>query len=258
LHAPWALLPGGWERDVVVDVAADGTIASVAAGQPRNGAADAGGALVPAMPNVHSHAFQRGVAGRTGHAGASGEDSFWTWRQAMYGFLERLDPTGWRRSRRRSTSRWRRPGYGAVAEFHYVHHDPAGQRYMDGTELSKARARRGGARGVADHAAAGLLRARRLQRRAAVAGAATLHDDDGRIRAPGRAIAPVARDAGAVVGIAPHSLRAVTPEELDRVVAAAPPTRRCTSTSPSRRARSRSASRGRASARSNGCSRAAT
>ena len=92
LHAPWALLPSGWARDVAVED--DGAIALVAPGTPRGDADDAGGPLVPAMPNLHSHAFQRGVAGRTGHAGSTGEDSFWTWRQAMYSFLQRLDPYG--------------------------------------------------------------------------------------------------------------------------------------------------------------------
>ncbi|MFI4925203.1 MAG: formimidoylglutamate deiminase, partial [Vicinamibacteria bacterium] len=223
LHAPWALLPGGWARDVVVDLGADGMIASVATGQPRNGAADAGGALVPAMPNVHSHAFQRAVAGRTGHAGASGEDSFWTWRQAMYEFLERLDPDGMEAIASQVYVEMAKAGYGAVAEFHYVHHDPAGKRYMDGAELSKrvlAAADRAGMPITLlpvfyAHGGFNAAPPSPAQRRFT-----TTTDEFARLVA---AIEPLARDTGAVVGLAPHSLRAVTPDELDRVVGAAPP-----------------------------------
>jgi formimidoylglutamate deiminase len=223
LYAPWALLPGGWARDVAVEVGGDGTIASVAAGQPRDGAGDAGGALVPAMPNVHSHAFQRGVAGRTGHAGASGEDSFWTWRQAMYAFLERLDPDGMEAIAAQVYVEMAKAGYGAVAEFHYVHHDPVGQRYVDGAELSKrvlaAAARAGLPMTLLPvyyaHGGFNAAPPSPAQRRFT-----TTTDEFARLVS---AIAPFARDAGAIVGIAPHSLRAVTPDELDRVVAAAPP-----------------------------------
>ncbi|MEO8487470.1 MAG: formimidoylglutamate deiminase [Betaproteobacteria bacterium] len=222
LHARLALLPSGWARDVVVEVDRDGGIASVTAGAAQDRAEDVGGPLVPAMPNVHSHAFQRGVAGRTGHAGASGEDSFWTWRHAMYAFLERLDPDGFEAIAAQVYVEMAKAGYGAVAEFHYVHHDPAGRRYADVAEMSKrvlSAAHRvglpmtllpvfyahGGFNGAPPSAA---------QRR-------FVTDADAFARLV-EAIAPNARANGAVLGIAPHSLRAVTPEELERVVAASP------------------------------------
>ena len=221
MHAPWALLPGGWARDVVVATAA-GTITSVTPGVPRGDAEDAGGALVPAMPNVHSHAFQRGVAGRTGHAGASGEDSFWTWRQAMYTFLERLDPEGFEAIATQVYVEMAKAGYGCVAEFHYVHHDAAGQRYADPAELSKrvlAAARRIGvpltllpvfyAHGDFNGAAPSPAQRRFVMQT----------DEFARLL---ETVAPVARADGAVLGSAPHSLRAVTGDELERVVAATP------------------------------------
>ena len=132
---------------MAVEVDDDGAIALVAPGSPRGDADDAGGPLVPAMPNLHSHAFQRGVAGRTGHAGSTGEDSFWTWRQAMYAFLERLDPDGFEAIAAQVYVEMAKAGYGAVAEFHYVHHDPAGRPYADRGEMAKrvlAAARRAG------------------------------------------------------------------------------------------------------------------
>ena len=221
LHAPWALLPGGWARDVVVEIAG-GTIATVASSAARGDAQEAGGALVPAMPNLHSHAFQRGVAGRTGHAGASGEDSFWTWRQAMYAFLERLDPDGFEAIAAQVYVEMAKAGYGCVAEFHYVHHDDQGRRYADPAELSKrvlAAARRaglpitllpvfyahGGFNGAPPSPA---------QRRFVMP-----TDEFARLI---EAITPAARAEDAVLGIAPHSLRAVTPDQLGRVVASTP------------------------------------
>ena len=92
-----ALLPDGWARDVRIDVGADGVIAAVGRDVPAAQSSDAerlAGPVVPAMPNLHSHAFQRALAGRTGRAAGAGGDSFWTWRQAMYGMLERLDADG--------------------------------------------------------------------------------------------------------------------------------------------------------------------
>jgi formimidoylglutamate deiminase len=221
LHAPWALLPVGWARDVTVDIA-DGSIAGVTPGTERGDADDAGGALVPAMPNLHSHAFQRGVAGRTGHAGATGEDSFWTWRQAMYVFLERLDPEGFEAIAAQAYVEMAKAGYGCVAEFHYVHHDAEGERYADPAELAKrvlAAARRAGVPITLlpvfyAHGGFNGAPASPAQRRFVMP-----TDEFAQLI---EAIAPVARADGAVVGSAPHSLRAVTPEQLDRVVAITP------------------------------------
>ena len=222
LHASRALLPDGWARDVVVEVAGDGTIASVTADMPRDGG-ECIDALVPAMPNLHSHAFQRGVAGRTGHAGASGEDSFWTWRQAMYAFLEALDPDGMEAIAAQVYVEMAKAGYGTVAEFHYVHHDAAGQRYADAAELSTRVLAAAGRAGLPitllpvyyAHGGFNAAPPSAAQRRFV-----TTPDEFARLL---DAIAPVARATGNIVGVAPHSLRAVTPDELGRVVDAAPP-----------------------------------
>ena len=222
LHASRALLPQGWARDVGVDIAGDGTIVAVTAGAAANGA-ERVDALVPAMPNVHSHAFQRGVAGRTGHSGASGEDSFWTWRQAMYEFLERLDPEGMEAIAAQVYVEMAKAGYGTVAEFHYVHHDPGGRRYADPVELSTRVLAAASHAGLPitllpvyyAHGGFNAAPPSAAQRRFV-----TTTDEFARLL---DGIVPLARAAGAVVGVAPHSLRAVTPEELDRVVDASPP-----------------------------------
>jgi len=133
--APFALRPDGWARDVSLDVDAAGIIVSVEAGTARVGTC-LQGAVVPAMPNLHSHAFQRALAGRTGKSAPGRDDSFWTWRQAMYAFLDRVDGEAFEAIAAQAYVEMVKSGYGAVAEFHYVHHDPAGRPYADAAELA--------------------------------------------------------------------------------------------------------------------------
>jgi formimidoylglutamate deiminase len=85
-----ALLPSGWQSDVLIEIDADGRIADVQTGVPEQG--DRLGILLPAPVNVHSHAFQRAMAGLTERRGPNPSDSFWTWRQLMFRFLDRLKP----------------------------------------------------------------------------------------------------------------------------------------------------------------------
>ena len=100
------------------------------------------------MPNLHSHAFQRAIAGRTGRAGANG-DSFWTWRQAMYAFLDRIDADAFEAIAAQAYVEMLKAGYTAVAEFHYVHHDPQGKPYADPAELAHRIVAAAGATGIA-------------------------------------------------------------------------------------------------------------
>ena len=86
-----ALLPEGWARDVTITVDADGRFTAVVPDSSSDGADRRSGIAVPGIPNVHSHAFQRGIAGLTERR-EPGADSFWTWREAMYRFLDRLQP----------------------------------------------------------------------------------------------------------------------------------------------------------------------
>jgi formimidoylglutamate deiminase len=220
-----ALLPDGWSRDVRIDVGSDGVIAAVARDVPAAAASDAlrlAGPVVPAMPNLHSHAFQRALAGRTGRAAASGGDSFWTWRQAMYRMLERLDADGFAAVTAQAYVDMARAGYGSVAEFHYVHHDPAGRPYADPGELALGVVAAARDAGLAltmlpvfyAHAGFGGTPAVAGQRR-------FLHTTPSFARLVERLVAGTADD-DVVVGVAPHSLRAVTPDELREVVAVAP------------------------------------
>jgi formimidoylglutamate deiminase len=222
LFAADALTPGGWRRDVVVDVDAGGTIAGVRTDAQPDGAERVSGPLVPGMPNVHSHAFQRAIAGRTGRAGADA-DSFWTWRQAMYGFLDHVDADAFEAIAAQAYVEMLKAGYTAVAEFHYVHHDPQGRPYADPAELARriVAAATGAGIGLTllpvfyAHSGFGGTRPGRGQRR-------FVHTIDDYARL----VATLASDAAAAgwnLGVAPHSLRAVTPDELAAVVGLAAP-----------------------------------
>src|SRR5262245_43846883 len=90
IHFRRALLPSGWADDVRVTIE-NGRIAAVAPDAAREGDEKVSGIAVPGMPNLHSHAFQRAMAGLTERASA-GEDSFWTWREVMYRFLGKFNP----------------------------------------------------------------------------------------------------------------------------------------------------------------------
>ncbi|MEM1299151.1 MAG: formimidoylglutamate deiminase [Pseudomonadota bacterium] len=130
IHARQALLPEGWARDVVVEFA-EGRIASVGPGQ----GGEPVDILLPAPGNLHSHAFQRAMAGLT-EARTAGQDSFWTWRDLMYRFLDRLTPDDMEAIAAQVYVEMLEAGYASVGEFHYVHHQPGGAAYSDLAELS--------------------------------------------------------------------------------------------------------------------------
>lgn len=221
LFASAALLPDGWARDVRIDVGTDGRIERVSANAQPDDAERVSGPLVPGMPNLHSHAFQRALAGRTGRAGREG-DSFWTWRQAMYAFIDRVDADAFEAIATQAYVEMLKAGYTAVAEFHYVHHDPAGKPYADPAELALRIVAAAAAADIAltllpvfyAHGGFGGAPTTATQRR-------FIHSIDSFARLVGALEAP-ATAGGVTLGVAPHSLRAVTPDELRAVAALVP------------------------------------
>ncbi len=135
-----ALLPDGWANDVCLDVDDSGVIQAVSTGPAPEGAERLDGVVIPGLPNLHSHAFQRGMAGLTEKAGPR-DDDFWTWRQTMYGFVNVLTPDQVEAIATQLYVEMVRAGYTAVAEFHYLHHAPGGSPYDDRAELSRRIAR---------------------------------------------------------------------------------------------------------------------
>lgn len=142
IWASAALLPHGWAQNVRISLTADGRIASVEDNLPRASVDDyQTGVLLPSPVNVHSHAFQRAMAGltefRSAGDGAGGTDSFWTWRQLMYRFLDRMTPEHIETVAAFVQMEMLEAGYACNVEFHYIHHQPDGTPYDDLAELSQ-------------------------------------------------------------------------------------------------------------------------
>ncbi|MEO9574683.1 MAG: formimidoylglutamate deiminase [Lentilitoribacter sp.] len=135
IWAETALLPSGWAEEVHVEVDAHGRIHSVVSSVPRAGTTVP--CLLPAPVNVHSHAFQRAMAGLTEARGSDPTDSFWTWRQLMYRFLDRLTPDHIEAITALVQMEMLEAGYATNTEFHYLHHQPGGAPYDALAETSE-------------------------------------------------------------------------------------------------------------------------
>ncbi len=122
LFAETALLPEGWGRNVRIEIAASGDIVRCTPNAAPDGAERVRGTVLPGMPNLHSHAFQRAMAGLA-ERGSEGEDSFWTWREVMYDFVRRIGPEDLNAIAAQLYVEMLKAGYTSVAEFHYLHHD---------------------------------------------------------------------------------------------------------------------------------------
>lgn len=135
LWSPHALLPDGWARDVTVILGTDGRIASVTPDTTPTGHRI--GVLLPAPVNAHSHAFQRAMAGLTERRGPDPRDTFWTWRQLMYRFLDQLTPEQVQAITALVQMEMLESGYATNVEFHYLHHQPGGVPYDTLSEMAQ-------------------------------------------------------------------------------------------------------------------------
>ena len=135
IFARLALLPDGWQRDVRISFS-DGLIEGVSR-QTKAQAQDClVDALLPAMPNLHSHTFQRAMAGMTEQRGQS-IDSFWTWRDLMYSFVQHLTPEDIEAISAFAFMEMQEQGFASCAEFHYLHHAAGGKPYAKVSELAE-------------------------------------------------------------------------------------------------------------------------
>jgi formiminoglutamate deiminase len=215
-----ALLPDGWKNDVLIEISG-GRIEAVLPGSSRRDADAAAAIAVPGLPNLHSHAFQRGIAGLAERRGAVC-DSFWTWRETMYRFALAMTPDDVEAIAAQVYVEMLEAGFTRVGEFHYMHHDVDGRRYADVAEMAKRVAAAAAESGLSltllpvfyAHATFGGAPPLPEQRR-------FVSDLDLFARLLEESRASVRSVGDAVVGVAPHSLRAVTPEELAAVVALA-------------------------------------
>src|SRR5579875_1228093 len=136
LHAGHLFTPRGWLRDARLRVE-HVVVAAIEEGEPHAGEALSAKFVLPGMPNLHSHAFQRAMAGlaeRRGH----GDDSFWSWRETMYAFAARIGPDELRAIAAQLYAEMLEAGYTHVCEFHYLHHAPDGRPGANPAEMSLA------------------------------------------------------------------------------------------------------------------------
>lgn len=220
VHARQALLPEGWAADVRITFR-DGVIADVRSGEASAPGDERAEIVVPAMPNVHSHAFQRAMAGLAERRGP-GEDTFWSWRETMYRFALSMSPDQVEAVAAQLYVEMLEAGFGRVGEFHYLHHDRDGQAYANIGEMAERIAAAAAESGIGltllpvfyAHSNFGGMPPAPGQKRFV----STISSFASLFEAAGEA---AARLPGATVGVAPHSLRAVTPAELADVVALA-------------------------------------
>ncbi len=217
-----ALLPSGWADDVRVEIANDGTIARVSCGSARADAERVAGLALPGLPNLHCHAFQKGMAG-LGERRGPANDSFWTWREVMYRFLSVLTPDDVEAIAAYAYVQMLEAGFTRVGEFHYLHHDIGGAPYGDIAEMASRIAAASASTGI------GLTLLPCLYTYGGFGNAAPkpgqvrfLNSTDRFLALMARAREIVATVPGANFGIAPHSLRAVSPNQLQAVTAAFP------------------------------------
>lgn len=216
-----ALLPEGWAENVRL-VIEGGLIAAVqpgAAAAPDNERHAIG---VPGLPNLHSHGFQRGMAGLSEVRGPV-SDSFWTWREVMYRFLDAMTPDDVEAVCAQAYAEMLEGGFTRVGEFHYLHHDPIGQPYAEPSEMAQRVGAAAALTGIEltllpvfyAHGGFGDVPPTHGQRR-------FINSLDGFARLLEASRGVVAALEGGVLGVAPHSLRAVNPGELAAITGLLP------------------------------------
>ena len=218
LFAETALLPNGWAKNVRVEVS-EGRIVAVTAGAEAEAEAEGKklGCLLPAPVNLHSHAFQRAMAGMTERRGPA-PDSFWTWRTLMYRFLDHLTPDDVQAIAAFQQMEMLEAGYAGVVEFHYLHHRPGGAPYADLAEMSGRIVAAAGDSGIGLTLLPVLYEQGGCDGRALAAGQLRFGNDKDRFVRLWQGASGYATGADIVVGVAPHSLRAVSVEGLRQIV----------------------------------------
>ncbi|MBP2561723.1 formiminoglutamate deiminase [Neorhizobium galegae] len=217
LHAQLALLPEGWQQNVRLTIEAD-RLARVEIGVEATAEDERHKVLLPAMPNVHSHAFQRAMAGLTEVRGP-GDDSFWSWRTLMYKFALSMTPEQVEAVASQLYMEMLEAGFSRVGEFHYLHHDRDGGHYANIAEMAEHIAAASAEAGIGltllpvfyAHSGFGGAEPIEGQRR-------FIHSVDDFAKTMDACQRLTAAMPGAELGVAPHSLRAVTPQDLKQVV----------------------------------------
>ncbi|MBB3456877.1 formiminoglutamate deiminase [Rhizobium sp. BK313] len=217
LHARSALLRDGWRENIRLTLA-DGRITGIETDVAAEAGDERHDILVPAMPNLHSHAFQRAMAGLAEVRGPA-NDSFWSWRTVMYKFALSMTPDHVEAVAAQLYMEMLEAGFSRVGEFHYLHHDKDGSPYANIAELAERIGAASAETGI------GLTLLPVFYAHSGFGGAAPIDGQRRFINSLDRFESLMAgcrtvtsRLHGAELGLAPHSLRAVTPDELAKLV----------------------------------------
>lgn len=215
-----AFLPSGWANNVRLEVSDAGVITRIATDAEASGSEWLKGPLLPGMPNLHSHAFQRAMAGLAEVAG-NPNDSFWTWRDLMYRLVGQISPRQLGVIARQLYIEMLKGGFTSVAEFHYVHQDTDGKPYANPAELALQIS------AAASSAGIGLTLLPVLYSHAGFGGQAPndgqrrfIHSTDSYLDLQARLLPMLREQPAQQLGLCFHSLRAVTPEQISKVLAA--------------------------------------
>lgn len=217
LFASNALLPSGWARNVAIRFEHQGIIEVAAEADAEEGD-ERHAVIIPAVANLHSHAFQRAMSGRAERRGPR-DDSFWSWRSVMYKLALSMTPDDVEAIAAQLYVEMLEAGFTRVGEFHYLHHDRDGAPYANIAEMAERIAAASADAGIGltllpvfyAHGGFGALPPSDGQRRFTndVVRFAALMEASRR---------SIDGTPGAIVGIAPHSLRAATISEIAEIL----------------------------------------
>ncbi len=218
IHAKRALLASGWAENTRIEIE-HGVIQALhpsAKPMPQDSRVDV---LLPALSNLHSHSFQRAMAGMT-ETRHAGRDSFWTWRKLMYRFMDNLTPDQLEAIAALAFMEMQEAGFASVAEFHYVHHQAGGAPYDDISELSQRIFAAALDTGIGLTHLPVLYSYGGAGRQALNAGQLRFGNDVTRfqtlVQRVGAGLRALPDDMR--LGIAPHSLRATSPDDLSALL----------------------------------------
>ncbi|MCF6304326.1 MAG: formimidoylglutamate deiminase [Rhodobacteraceae bacterium] len=218
IHANHTLTADGWRRDIQISISDQGRITGIG---PQNRTATNHVSLaLPAPANLHSHVFQRAMSGLTEQRGPDGSDSFWTWRNRMFRFLNQLSPDHMMPIARLVFMEMLEAGFASVAEFHYLHHDINGQPYADPPEMAARIIAAAQSTGIGLTLLPVLYQFGGCDGRALTGGQARFgNTPESFANLYSGTIAAMANSPDDfTIGVAPHSLRAVSPTGLSTAI----------------------------------------
>lgn len=219
LYAESILIGNQWQQNKTLSISLDGTIEGIYDGKDSQ-AEMANGPVIPGMINCHSHAFQRAFAGFSEYR-ANPSDSFWSWRDIMYRFVAKMSPEDVHCIARYLYLEMLKAGYTTVAEFHYLHHQADGNFYEDSAEMSWQVIEAAKSAGIAiTHLPVLYTYAGFGEQTPALAQARFIHQTQDYLKLIEKLYPKVCNENTLSLGIAPHSLRAVSAQQLAEVIPA--------------------------------------